>query len=97
MPFATAHLEIFHCTHRPLIPKSDLYFTFSSTLKALSKRTYVKITVNGLIKGFGKSNEPQQITLMINLNRTSQGVAYKIDSTEYERTCSSFFLKIVLV
>ena len=24
MPFATAHLEIFHCTHRPLIPESDL-------------------------------------------------------------------------
>ena len=31
------------------------------------------------------------ITLMTNLNRTSQGVAYKIDSTEDERTCFSFF------
>ena len=34
MPFATAHLEIFHCTHLPEIPKSDLYFTFCSTLNA---------------------------------------------------------------
>ena len=39
MPFVTAHLEIFHCTHHPVIPKSDLYFTFCSTLHALSKRT----------------------------------------------------------
>ena len=38
MPFVTAHLEIFHCTHHPVIPKSDLYFTFCSTLKALSKK-----------------------------------------------------------
>ena len=28
--FATAHLEIFHCTHHPVIPKSDLYFLFNS-------------------------------------------------------------------
>ena len=39
VPFVTAHLEIFHCTHHPVIPKSDLYFTFCSTLNALSKRT----------------------------------------------------------
>ena len=39
MPFVTAHLEIFHCTCHPVIPKSDLYFTFCSTLNALSKRT----------------------------------------------------------
>ena len=31
-PFVTEHLEIFHCTHHPVIPKSDLYFTFCSTL-----------------------------------------------------------------
>ena len=31
LPF-TAHFEIFHCTHHPVIPKSDLYFTFCSTL-----------------------------------------------------------------
>ena len=36
VPFVTAHLEIFHCTHHPVIPKSDLYFTFCSTLNALS-------------------------------------------------------------
>ena len=36
VPFATAHLEIFHCTHHPVITKSDLYFTFCSTLNALS-------------------------------------------------------------
>ena len=39
MPFVTVDLEIFHCTHHPVIPKSDLYFTFCSTLNALSKRT----------------------------------------------------------
>ena len=39
VPFVTTHLEIFHCTHHPVIPKSDLYFTFCSTLNALSKRT----------------------------------------------------------
>ena len=39
VPFVAAHLEIFHCTHHPVIPKSDLYFTFCSTLNALSKRT----------------------------------------------------------
>ena len=39
VPFVTAHLEIFHCTHHPVIPTSDLYFTFCSTLNALSKRT----------------------------------------------------------
>ena len=27
-PFVTAHLEVFHFTHYPvIIPKSDLYFT----------------------------------------------------------------------
>ena len=39
VPFVTAHLEIFHCTHHPVIPQSNLYFTFCSTLNALSKRT----------------------------------------------------------
>ena len=39
VPFVTAHPKIFHCTHHPVIPKSDLYFTFCSTLNALSKRT----------------------------------------------------------
>ena len=39
VPFVTAHLEILHCTHHPVIPKSDLYFTFCSALNALSKRT----------------------------------------------------------
>ena len=28
VPFVTAHLEIFHCTHHPVIPEFDLYFTF---------------------------------------------------------------------
>ena len=31
VPVVTAHLEIFHCTHYPVIPKPDLYFTFCST------------------------------------------------------------------
>ena len=39
VPFVTVHLEIFHCTHQTVIPKSDLHFTFCSTLHALSKRT----------------------------------------------------------
>ena len=56
VPFAIAHLEIFHCTHHPVIPKSDLYFTFRSTLNALSTRTS---TVTGLIYGFGKWSKPQ--------------------------------------
>ena len=43
VPFLTAHLEIFHCMHHPVIPNSDLYFTFSSTLNALSKRTSKKL------------------------------------------------------
>ena len=37
-PFLTAYLEIFYCTHHPVIPNSNLYFTFSSTLNALYKR-----------------------------------------------------------
>ena len=57
MPFVTAHLEVFHCTHHPVIPKSDLYFTFCSTLNAFSKN--IKVTVNGLLNSFGKWNEPQ--------------------------------------
>ena len=36
MPLVTAHLEIFHYTHHPVVPKSDLYFNFCSTLNALS-------------------------------------------------------------
>ena len=39
VPFVTAHLEIFHRTHHPVFPKSDLYFTFCSTLNAFSERT----------------------------------------------------------
>ena len=39
VPFVTAHLEIFHCTHHPVIPMSDFYFTFCSALNALSRRT----------------------------------------------------------
>ena len=35
MPFVTVYLEIFHCTHHPVIPESDLYFTLCSTLDAL--------------------------------------------------------------
>ena len=40
MPFATAHLQIFHCTHHPVIPQSDLYFTFCSTFKVPMKRNF---------------------------------------------------------
>ena len=39
MTFVATNLEIFHCTHHPEIPESDLCFTFRSTLNALSKRT----------------------------------------------------------
>ena len=53
MPFVTAHLDIFHC---PVIAKSDLYFTFCSTLTTLKN---IKVTVNGLLNSFGKWNEPQ--------------------------------------
>ena len=37
VPFATAHPEIFHCTHHPVIPDSDLYFPFCSIFNVLSK------------------------------------------------------------
>ena len=46
MPFVTAHLEIFHCTHHPVIPKFDLYFTFCSTLNASSKRTSKQLSMD---------------------------------------------------
>ena len=39
VPFVATHLEIFHCTHHPVITESHLYFTFCSILNALSKRT----------------------------------------------------------
>ena len=51
MPFVNAYLEIFHCTHHPVIPMSDLYFTFCSTLNEFSVRN-TKVTVNC----FGKWN-----------------------------------------
>ena len=38
VPFATAHLEIFHCTHHSVIAKSNLYFTFCSTLNTLFRK-----------------------------------------------------------
>ena len=38
VPFVTAHPEIFHCTHHPVIPDSDLYFPFCSIFDALSKK-----------------------------------------------------------
>ena len=38
VPFVTAHPEIFHCTHHPVIPESDLYFPFCSIFNPLSKR-----------------------------------------------------------
>ena len=31
--FATAHLEIFHCTHHPVIPKSDLYWAIPENIQ----------------------------------------------------------------
>ena len=42
VPFVTTRHEIFHCTHHLVIPKSDLYFTFCSTLNALSKATITR-------------------------------------------------------
>ena len=38
VPFVTAHPEVFHYTHHPVIPEFDLSFTFCSTFDALSKR-----------------------------------------------------------
>ena len=56
MPFVTAHLEIFHCMHHSVIPKSDLYFTSYSTLNALSNRTSKQLLMDD---SFGKWNQPQ--------------------------------------
>ena len=36
VPFVAAHLEIFHCKHDPVIPESELYFTFCSTLRLIA-------------------------------------------------------------
>ena len=55
MPFVTAHLEIFHFTQNSVIPESNLYFPFGSTLNALKNN---KVTVNGLFNSVGKWNEP---------------------------------------
>ena len=46
--FVTAHLEIFHSKHDPVILKSDLYFTFCSTLNALSERTSKQLLMDYL-------------------------------------------------
>ena len=35
VPFVTAHLEIFHCTHHPGIPESELVFYFLFYLKCI--------------------------------------------------------------
>ena len=53
VPFATAHLEIFHYTHHPVI-----HFYFLLYLKFIVYKN-IKVTVYGLINGFGKLNEPQ--------------------------------------
>ena len=42
MPFVAAHPETFHCTHHPVIPKSDLYFTFLSTSNTFSKGRFTR-------------------------------------------------------
>ena len=54
VPFVTAHLEIFHCMHYPVILESDMSFTFWSTLDGLSKNN-IKVTA---LSSFGKWNEP---------------------------------------
>ena len=58
MPFVTVHLEIFHCTHHPVIPKSDFLFYFLFYLKCIALKN-IKVTVNGLLNSFEKWNEPQ--------------------------------------
>ena len=57
VPFFTVHLDIFHFTHHQVIPEYDLYFTFCSTLNALSKKN-IKVTVNGLLNSFGNGMNP---------------------------------------
>ena len=59
MPFVAAHLGIFHCTHHPVIPKSDLHFIFCSTLTVLSERTSKSLLVDysNLGNGMNAANE----------------------------------------
>ena len=52
-----AHLETFHCTHHPVIPESDLHFTFCSIFNVLSKKD-IKITANGYLIALGNGIDP---------------------------------------
>ena len=67
MLFATAYLELFHCTHHPVVPKSDLYFYFLFYLKCVFWKN-IKLTVDGLINGFGKWNETQHASKWSEIN-----------------------------
>ena len=62
VPFVTAHLEIFHCTHHPVIPKSDLYFTFCSTLNVLSQTTSKYMLIDYSI-ALGNGMKPSTVRL----------------------------------
>ena len=53
--FIGARQSFLHFTHHPVIPVSDLYFTFCSTLNILSEKN-IKVTVNELFNSFGKWN-----------------------------------------
>ena len=57
MPFATVHLEIFHCTHHPVIPKTDLYIYFLFYLKCIVYKN-IKVTINGSIMALGNGMSP---------------------------------------
>ena len=71
MPFVTVHLEIFHCTHHPVIPKSNLCFTFCSTLRTLNFQgqtvvgSYLMITKSYTVQPHKEEPSFQEITLLL--------------------------------
>ena len=51
VPFVTTHLEVFKCTHHPVIPV--FYFLFYLKYIVLKN---IRVTINGLFNSFGHSH-----------------------------------------
>ena len=46
MPFVTVYLKIFHWTHHPVLPESNLYFIFRSIFNCTVKKCIIVIALN---------------------------------------------------
>ena len=62
MLFVIARIEILHCTHHPVIPESDLYFTFCCNFDALSKRISSQLLMDYLI-ALGNGINPSRLQM----------------------------------